>query len=145
MMDVAKSASQGPQITTGSRQADNVYGVFTTLAEARKAMEALGRAGIEGQHITMQGDAPDEAAIRTDTAGADSRMMRRWSGIVAVWAALGALAGAALGVSLGWLMIDSLGNATFGSVALTSLLGALFGGIAGGLVGSMYSAYDTEP
>src|SRR5438309_9064024 len=114
----AKRASQGPQVTTQYRLAEyNVLAAFSSLADARKAMEALGRAGIEGKRITLGGGAADKAAAHTDTAAADSRIMTRWFSFVAHWAALGAVLGGVGGILVGVAIIAIVG----GGITLGSL------------------------
>src|SRR4051812_3483828 len=104
-----KPASQGPQVTTQFALSNyNVLAAFNTLEDGRKAIETLGRAGIEAKHITLGGDAPDEAAIREDTAEADKRMMTRWFRLSAEWAAVGAVVGALVAIPVGLGVIAAL-------------------------------------
>lgn len=136
-----KPASQGPQVTTQyALSTYNLLAAFNTLEDGRKAIETLGRAGVEAKHITLGGPAPDEAAIREDTAEADKRMMTRWFSLSAEWAAVGAIVGAVVGIPVGLGVIASLdADVIFSNMLVAVLLGALFGGVISGLVGSMYS------
>jgi hypothetical protein len=137
----AKPASQGPQVTTQYHLSDyTVLASFPTLAEARLAIEALGRAGIEGKRITIGGEAGDRAAMLTETSAADSRVMSRWFGYVAQWAVLGVILGVVAGIPVGAAVIELAGGGiTLGAVVASAFLGALFAGMIAGLVAAFYA------
>jgi hypothetical protein len=136
-----RPASQGPQVTTQYRLADyNVLGVFNSMDDARRAIETLGRAGIEGKHITLTGDAPDEAATRAETAEADAALMSRWFRTNLAWGAVGAVIGALLGIPIGALVI-SVGldsDITAENLFISALMGGIFLGIIAALIGVVY-------
>jgi hypothetical protein len=122
-----KQASQGPQVTTQYRLADyNVLAAFNSLDDARGAIEALGRAGIEGKHITLGGDVADVAATNMDTAEADRHFMEHWLGIIFKFGTIGAVAGAVVGVPVGAAAIAATGGDVTGSGLIAS---AAFGAI----------------
>jgi hypothetical protein len=147
MPDDEKMPSQGPQVTTERHLSrHNVMGVFGSLEDARNAIEALGRAGIDGQHITLQGEAADEAAAQTeDVPAADARIMKRWFGTVAAWAVLGGILGAVLGIPVGYAFVEASGrDFTLPTAIGVAFLGALFISAIAGLVAAMYPMQDTE-
>jgi outer membrane lipoprotein SlyB len=129
-----KPASQGPQITTHYHLAEyNVLAVYNSLDDARNAIESLGRAGIEGKHITLTGDEADHAAAQQNTARADAAVMKRWLRVDSVFAVVGAIIGAAAGLAIG-IVVDG----GFGGAVVAMFLGALFLGIICALIGVIY-------
>lgn len=122
-----KPASQGPQVTTQYHLADyNVLAAFHSLDQARPAIESLGRAGIEGKHITLGGDVADSAAVRTNTAEADKHFLEHWMGIVAKWGVIGAVIGAVVGVPFGATAIAATGgDVTGGDLIAAAGFGAI--------------------
>ena len=75
----------------------NVIGVFPDMAAARKAMDALERAGIDAVHISLLGPGAEEASARADTRERDENVavdMGKRTGVgVAAGAAAGGIAG----------------------------------------------------
>ena len=138
-----KPASHGPQVTTSQRMENyNVLAAFPDMGQASRAIEALGLAGIEGQHVTLQGEAPEEATREetlADTADADRRLMGRWFGLAAAWGVAGAALGLVAGIPVGIGAIELADeNVTLAGVIASALFGTLFGGIIGWLIGIMY-------
>jgi hypothetical protein len=115
-----RPASQGPQRLQQRLARFNVFAAFRDMEGARKGLEALGRAGMEGERTSLHGPAPDDAAQRSDTAAADARMMTRFFGAAATYGAIGAAVGFVLGLILGALLVDSTG-----AVIVAGFLGAL--------------------
>jgi hypothetical protein len=138
-----KPASHGPQITTSRRLENyNVLAAFRDMGQANGAIEALGLAGIEGEHVTLQGEAPDGATrgeTLADTAAADRQLMGRWFGLSAVWGVVGAVLGLVAAIPVGIGVIELADeNVTLAGVIGSALFGALFGGIIAWLIGIMY-------
>jgi len=125
----------------------SVEASFADLDLARRAIVGLGRAGIEGQHVTLHGLAADngaeDPATPADTASADARIVRQLSDSVAKWAVLGAGIGAALGIPIGFIALSSLDAETNASnLSMAMALSALTLGIVFAIFGSRYSAQD---
>jgi hypothetical protein len=137
----AKPDSEDPQVTTQYHLSDyTVLASFPTLTEARLAIEALGRAGIEGKRITIGGEAGDRAAKLTETSADDGRIMSRWFGYVAQWAVLGVIVGVVAGIPVGAAVIELAGGVvTLGAVVASAFLGALFAGLIAGLAAAFYA------
>lgn len=109
-----------------------VRATFADLDHARKAVDALERAGIDAAHISLTGPAIEEAEAHTQTGTRDARVARRVGGRVLIGAVAGAFAGTVLGlIVVAW--------ADGGSLALSiailggGLLGATFGAVTGGV------------
>jgi hypothetical protein len=133
-------ASRGPQITTSQRLEDyNVLAAFESMDKARGAIEALGLAGIEGQHLTLQGAGPDEVDSRSSVRDTDARLLGRWLALSSAWGLAGALAGLVLGIPVGVATLVIFGADVNGENAgVSALFGALSGGIIGWLIGVFY-------
>jgi outer membrane lipoprotein SlyB len=112
----------------------DVIARYRDLDQARKALTALERHGIEGSRISLEGQAPSRAAAEHDTLDRDRRVTRQ----VGRRVALSGLAGAVLGGLAGYL----LGGVAFGSTA--AVWAAAIGGvIAGAAVGGVMAGYAT--
>lgn len=117
----------------------NVIAVFPGLSEAREAMQALQRQGIEATHISLLGPAAEEAAADADTTERDGRVI----GEVTRATAGGTLAGGAAGGLAGFLTglaafaIPGVGPAVGTGVWLSTLGGATLGGGIGGMLGGV--------
>jgi outer membrane lipoprotein SlyB len=107
---------------------------YRDLDEARKALTALERHGIEGSRISLEGQAPTRAASEHDTLDRDRRVTRQIGSRVA----LSGLAGAIVGGLAGYL----LGDVAFGAAG--AVWAAAIGGvIAGAAVGGVLAGYAT--
>lgn len=103
---------------------------YPNMERARRAIDALERAGVDGGHIALAGDTAEEAATDTDTRVPDERVTRR----VGKRAIIGALAGAVVGTVVGLLLGVALsGGALWGAVMGGFLVGGTVGGILGGV------------
>jgi hypothetical protein len=143
------NASQGPELTQYRLGRFNVVATFPNMHEARTAMESLGRAGIEGQRITLRGPAPDTAASEpvspADNARADAAVFRRWLPVVLGGATTGSLIGAVLGVPVGFIVLSLIGeDVSFVSIAIASFMGSIFGAFIGGLIANMAPEVDSQ-
>jgi len=122
----------------------NVVAVLPDMETARSAIEALGHAGYEGREITIADTAPatpPETDHPADNAAADSRVMKRWFGLVTAWAVAGFIAGFPLGVGAGWLILEAgwiSADVSLANLLLSGLLGALGVSTTTGLLGMVY-------
>ena len=121
----------------------NVVAVLPGMPEARKAIDALERAGIEAAEISLLGRAAEEAAEQADTRERDAGV----AGRVGTRATVGAAAGGAAGGVVGFLAglaafaIPGVGPVVGAGVWAATIGGAVAGGSVGGVIGS-YSAVD---
>jgi hypothetical protein len=121
----------------------NVMAVLPGMPEARKAIDALERAGIEAAEISLLGRAADEAAEQVDTRERDAGVADR----VGARATMGAAAGGAAGGIVGFLAgvaafaIPGVGPVLGAGVWAATIGGAVAGGSVGGVIGG-YSAVD---
>lgn len=107
----------------------NVLALFPGMDEARAAVDALERAGVDGTQISMRGGAIRDAGRRADTTRRDIAATRFVGSRAFAGAAAGALVGGVLGLALGAFAFE------IGAVAFR---GAIIGGVlAGGAVGGM--------
>jgi len=106
-----------------------VVGLFNTVDEAHRAVEAIVREGVDREHISV---------IRRDEAAGASREESGGSGTtagIATGAGLGALGGLLIGLS--GVVIPGLGAVIAAGPVATMLVGAGVGAAAGGLVGAL--------
>jgi hypothetical protein len=121
----------------------NVVAFLPGMDEARKAIDALERGGIEAAEISLLGPAAEEASERFDTRERDAGV----AGRVGTRAAIGAAAGGATGGLAGFLAglaafaIPGVGPVIGAGVWATTVAGAVAGGSVGGVIGG-YSAVD---
>jgi hypothetical protein len=110
------------------------------MEAARRGIEALGRAGFDGQKTTLHGPAPEMAAEGMDVADADAKAMARITQFVAICAAMGAIAGFMFGMPLGALFIDRAlhDEVAFGNTLGVAALLALGLGITSGLIAMIW-------
>lgn len=115
----------------------NVVATFADADIARSAVLALGRAGIEGDHISFLGRHVDDVSSDPDTRLRDSEISAEvgkkalFGG--AVGGTLGALAGAAA------FAIPGVGPVIGAGIWGAALAGAAAGGAVGGMVGGVAS------
>ncbi|MEX0682855.1 MAG: hypothetical protein WD904_00080 [Dehalococcoidia bacterium] len=142
-----RPASQGPQVLQQRLAPINVLAAFDDLSAARHAIEALGRAGFDGETTSLHGPGPDLAAEMVETSRADARLMGRWAGLVGAWAAIGTVAGFVLGTVVAALVIGIFidRDVTVGNTLGAGALMALAVGIIVGLVAMFWpiQASDT--
>jgi hypothetical protein len=135
-----RPASQGPQVVQVRLASYNVLAAFQSMESARRGIEALGRAGFDGQKTTLHGPAPDIAADGLEVAGADAKAMARITQFVVICAAMGGIAGFMFGVPLGALFIDRAlhDDVGFRNTLNVAALLALGLGITSGLIAMMW-------
>ncbi len=113
----------------------NVVATFATPEQAREALEALGRAGIEGDKVSLVGRDAQEVASDPDTRLRDMEMPAEVAkqatkgGVVGT--VLGALAGAAAFAIPG--IGPGIGTGIFAAMAAGGIGGGAVGGIVGGI------------
>lgn len=113
----------------------NVLALFPGMDEARAAVDALERAGVDATQISLRGGAIREAGRETDTTRRDIAATRFVGSRAFVGAAIGALLGGVLGLVLGAFAFD------IGTVAFWTAIvgGVLAGGAIGGMLGGVSS------
>lgn len=144
MQDGQRRASQGAQFEQGH----SLEVTFADMEQARSAIVELGKAGIEGQHITLRGPAAESAAeeppTRLANRGPDERLFAGWFERVAKGAAIGALVGTAVLTPVGIAVLLLMGESiTVTSVTMMAVAGALGGSIVFGLI-AQYSALGQQ-
>jgi isoaspartyl peptidase/L-asparaginase-like protein (Ntn-hydrolase superfamily) len=121
----------------------NVVAVFPGMQQAREAIDALERGGIDAAEVSLLGPAAEEAAEHLDTRDRDAGMAER----VGSRATVGAVAGGATGGLAGFLAglaafaIPGVGPVLGAGVWAATIGGAVAGGSVGGVIGG-YSALD---
>ncbi len=121
----------------------NIVAAFREMSEARKALDALERGGIDAAEISLLGPAAEEAAEHLDTRERDAGV----AGRVGTRATVGAVAGGATGGLAGFLAglaafaIPGAGPVIGAGVWAATIGGAVAGGSVGGVIGG-YSAVD---
>jgi outer membrane lipoprotein SlyB len=117
---------------------EEVHAAFPDLERARKAIDALERAGVDGGHISLGGRPARVAARQRDIRKPDARVTR----LVSKRTLMGATAGGLVGALAGFL----LGLALPGDAALvaTTIGGVIAGGAVGGVIGGVSSVDMSE-
>jgi len=115
--------------------ANNVVATFDRMEEAREAVLALGRAGIEADKVSMIGKDVEEVASDPDTRLRDMEA----TGEVAKRAGTAGGAGAALGMLAGAaaFVIPGIGPVLGSGIWAGVLAGGIAGGVIGGMVGGV--------
>ncbi|HEV3401736.1 MAG TPA: general stress protein [Acidimicrobiales bacterium] len=115
----------------------NVVATFPNMEAARKAIDALGRAGIEAEDISVLGQSVEEARSDPDTRlrdlDATADVAKKAGAGAAAGGALGALAGAAAFVIPG--VGPVIGMGLLAAAAGGTVAGASVGGMVGGVAG----------
>jgi len=140
-----RPASQGTRTTRRMSQY-NVMSVFPDMDSARKAINTLGRAGIEADDISLTGGAADTAASQEDTASADATAMTAFFQSAGLGGAMGMFAGLVLGPPITFVVFDVFNiDVTIGSILGGTTMGILLLGIVGALVGQYYPVHAAQP
>ena len=120
----------------------NIVATFPDMETARKAFDALERAGIDGDDISLLGRHADEAAAETETRERDAHLVGDVGEHVVKGGAIGSVAGAiAGGVAF---MIPGVGPAVGAGIWAATLGGAIAGGAVGGVAGGVSSMDQSE-
>lgn len=127
-------------------KAHNITACFPDLLNARRAMDSLERAGINGSRISLLGPAAEAAAGKADTKQADEEL-----GEEALWATVGGAAtGAGVGGAVGLLAgaasfaIPGVGPAVGAGIWAATLGGAAAGTGVGFTAGAMANLQQSE-
>lgn len=116
---------------------------FERMDHARKAMDALQRAGIEARLIHLSGPGAERAAGHVDTTERDVRETSRIGSRAAIGAAIGTLLGAVVGGVIGALVFEPFAGGFWGALVAGAIGGGAVGGVAAG-VGSADLVEDVE-
>jgi hypothetical protein len=127
-MTVARHPSEAGHAAAPPLPAHNVVAEFASMQEARVAIEALGRAGIDAAGISLSGPPAREAANREDTREIDAAIMRQFFWSSTEYAFVGALMGAVAAIPIAFVVFEWLGrDPSLSGLLVAALLGA-FGG-----------------
>jgi hypothetical protein len=143
--DATESSKRPVPSQTSTFAAHNVVAVLPDMDEARGAIDALSRAGIDGAKISLLGPAAEEAD-RPDTAERDEMVTRRVEKRAAIGAATGTATGGAIGflAGLAAFAIPGVGPVVGTGVWAATIGGGVAGGAVGGVVGGISSFDMTE-
>jgi hypothetical protein len=134
-------------VREAGRLADyNAIAVFASMDQARSAIDALERGGVEAATISLLGPGAEEARGTTDTRRRDERSFLRLGRRTIAGVVAGAVTGAVIGFVIGLFAfgLPGAGPVVKASVWYTALGGAAVGAIVAGIVGA-YSSVDMTP
>jgi len=117
----------------------NVVATYPDMGAARKAFDALEKAGIDGDDMSLLGRSDDEAAVQTETKDRDAHLVGDVSEHVVKGGAIGSVAGAIAGTVA--FAIPGVGPGIGVGIWAATLGGAVAGGAVGGVAGGV-SALD---
>lgn len=123
--------------------AHNVIATFPDPAHARKAVDALERAGIDAGNIVLSGPAIEEADSHAATRRRDARVTRRVATRAATRAVLGLVVGTMAGAGVG-LLVVAVADAGALALSLAVIGGAFGGGVLGVMTGGISALPMTE-
>jgi hypothetical protein len=127
MQETQRPAAQGAKVRERLTP-HSIVAEFPDMQTARLAVEALGKAGVEGDDISLTGPAPDQAAapsdedLRETTREIDANMAKHMLSIIGVWTAGGVIAGALIGIPLSIGLMAALGA----DITLERVVGGIF-------------------
>jgi outer membrane lipoprotein SlyB len=120
----------------------NVVATYPDMPAARKAFDALERAGVDGDDISLLGPHADDAAAQLDSSKRDAHLVGDVSEKVVKGGAIGSVAGAiAGGVAF---VIPGVGPGIGVGIWAATLGGAVAGGAVGGLAGGVGAVDQSE-
>jgi len=133
---VAQRTSMGERLSPYNIEAE-----FGDMHSARLALEALGKAGIEGDHISLTGGAADQAAepsdedLQASTREIDARIAKHMLSVIGAWTIGGVVASALAGIPISIGLMAALGaDITLERVIAGVFLSALAIGIVSWLI-----------
>jgi hypothetical protein len=136
MQQTERPAAEGAKLR-GSAAPYNIFAEFPDMPSARRAVEALGNAGIEGDNISVTGKAADNAAAPESaeetlakTREMDAQFGKHMLRLIGYWTVAGVIGGALLGIPLSIGIMAVLGaDITLERVIAGVFLTALAAGI----------------
>jgi len=120
----------------------NVVATFPDTAAARHAIDALERAGVDGDDISLLGRAVDAAAAQEDTRERDAHLFGDVMDKALKGGAVGTVAGALAGTVA--FAIPGIGPGIGAGIWAATLGGAVAGGAVGGMAGGVAATNETE-
>ncbi len=120
----------------------NVVATYADMETARKAIDALERAGVDGEDISLLGRHADAAAAELETRQRDAHLV----GDVAEKATKGGAVGSVVGAIAGAVafVIPGVGPALGVGIWAGALGGAIAGGAVGGVAGGVGAIDQSE-
>jgi hypothetical protein len=116
---------------------------FGRMDRARRAMDALQRAGVEATLIHLRGPEAERAAGQVDTTERDVRETSRIGSRAAMGGAIGSAIGVVIGGVIGALVFEPFAGGFWGALLAGAIGGGAVGGVAAG-VGSADLVEDVE-
>jgi outer membrane lipoprotein SlyB len=120
----------------------NVVATFSDMATARKAFDALEKAGVDGDDMSLLGRHADEVAAETETRERDAHLVGDVGEHVVKGGAIGSVAGAIAGTVA--FVIPGVGPAVGVGIWAATLGGAVAGGAVGGMAGGVSAMDQSE-
>lgn len=118
----------------------NVRAHFADMESARRGIAAVERAGVPASDIRLEGRSAVEASRQSDTSGSDEIFIREAEKAVFGGAAIGAGAGALLGLFAGLVFLDP----TWPAAAVAAAGGAAGGGGLGFVANAIARLQQTD-
>lgn len=113
---------------------------FRDVGSAHRAVEALERAGVDGQAIVLRDPAASQARDPRHTRALDARGMHRFGGGIVRGGVAGGLVGAVLGAAVALVLSGPLPWGRAGGLSALGLGGLALGVYVGTLVGAARNA-----
>lgn len=120
----------------------NVVATFPDMKAARHAIDALERAGVDGDDISLLGRTVDAAAAQEDTRDRDAHLVGDVSEKAMKGGAIGTVAGAVAGAVA--FVIPGIGPGIGAGIWAATLGGAVAGGAVGGMAGGVAATNESE-
>ncbi len=109
---------------------------FDTIDGARRAVTALGLAGVGGEYISLKVLGASEAATVSTTGETDARMLLHLLRYIIIGAVIGTVVGAIISPFVGWIVLLWLDlDVTVQSMLISLLLTTLMSHMVGGFIG----------
>ena len=120
----------------------NMVATYPDMEVARKVLDALERAGVDGEDISLLGPHAEEAAAQTETRERDAHLVGDVTGKAMKGGAVGGVAGAIAGTAA--FVIPGVGPAIGVGIWAATLGGAVAGGAVGGFAGGVAAMDQSE-
>jgi hypothetical protein len=120
----------------------NVVATYPDMQAARKSFDALERAGVDGDDISLLGPHADAAAAEKETRERDAHLVGDVTGKSLRGGAIGSIAGAVAGTVA--FVIPGVGPAIGTGIWVATLGGAVAGGAVGGVAGGVSAIDQSE-